>query len=396
MTGRSVRRVTYVALLLAMCLVAASCGGDDSGNSAASDSNEPIVFAVVGPLTGENAIYGTNLENGVRLAVDEINQGGGIDGREVEIKTFDDKCDPTEAATVAQRVAQDETIFAVMGPVCSSAALAALPIYQRAGLSVLSGSTTSPQLTEESFDNFARTIPSDTAQGEDMASLAIDILGEQDVATLFASDDYAQPINAVVETHVDELGATLTAAETYTPSSTKDFTPQLTKIANTDADALLMIGYFSDMGTMVSQLGRVGLEQMNLIGSAGIAQPDYVKLGGDATEDSIIFSYYDPDNPLPANEELVSLFEDEYEELPNEQAAFGYELPFIYKQAIEEGASQEDLTEFVRQVTYEGPTGVTKFDENGDVEGKAGVVLKVTGGELKLDTELTEQVNAES
>jgi branched-chain amino acid transport system substrate-binding protein len=382
-------------VVITLALLATGCGGGDS-NEAATGDEGPIVFAVVGPLTGENAAYGTNLENGVRLAVDEINEKGGIDGREVEIKTFDDKCDATEAATVAQRVAQDESIFAVMGPVCSSAALAALPIYQRAGLSVLSGSTTSPQLTEEAFDNFSRTIPSDTAQGQDMARLAIDILDAQSVATLYASDDYAQPINAVVETEIGELGATLTTAETYTPSSTKDFTPQLTKIANDDVDALLMIGYFSDMGTMVSQLGRVGLEEVTLIGSAGIAQDDYVKLGGDATEGSIIFSYYDPDNPLPANQELVKRFEDEYGDLPNEQSAFGYELPFIYKQAIEDGAEQENLTEFVRKVTFEGPTGVTKFDENGDVVGKAGVVLTVTDGELKLDTELTEQVNAAS
>jgi branched-chain amino acid transport system substrate-binding protein len=395
MTRFSVRRLIRACLVLTLGLLAASCGGEASSDSAGGEQG-PLVFAVVGPLTGENAIYGTNLKNGVKLAVDEINEGGGIEGRTVQIKTFDDKCEPTEAATVAQRVVQEESIFAVMGPVCSSAALAALPIYQRAGLSVLSGSTTSPQLTKEAFDNFSRTIPSDTAQGRDMAELAIEILDAQEVATIYASDDYAQPINSVVEGEIEELGATLTTAETYTPSQTKDFTPQLTKIADGNVDALLMIGYFSDMGTMVSQLNRVGLENVRLVGSAGIAQPDYVKLGGQATEGSIIFSYYDPANPLPANKELVKRFKAAYGEEPNEQAAFGYELPFIYREAIEAGGTQEDLTDYVRDVHYEGPTGVTEFDENGDVIGKAGVVLTVTDGNLSLDNDLTQQVNAGS
>lgn len=364
---------------------AASEAGTEGGG-------EPITFAVAGPLTGDNAIYGTNLERGVQLAVDELNEAGGIGGRPVEIEVFDDRCDPTEAASVAQRIASGE-FFGVIGHVCSSSTLAGLPIYDRAGLTVVSGSSTAPNVTQEGYANFSRTIPNDSSQGVAAAQLAIELLGHERVAIVYASDDYGQGLYEEANAAIAELGGTVAGAETYTPAETQDFTPQLTALAAEEPEALVMLGYFNDMGTMVGQLDRAGLAEVTLIGAAGVAQPDYVELGGEATEGTYLLSYYDPASPLPANEEFVQRFEEAYGEPPNEQAAFGYEVPFIYAQAIEAGATEQDAAEFVRDVTYEGPTGSTAFDENGDVVGKSGVVLVVQDGELVLDEELTTQLN---
>lgn len=400
----------WSALLIVLVLLLAACGGGSAtpgettgraetpaGTEAAAGETaaegEAIRFAVVGPLTGENAVYGTNLERGVQLGVAELNDAGGIGGQQVQVETFDDRCDPTEAANVAQRITSDGSFFGVIGHVCSSSTLAGLPIYDRAGMAVVSGSSTAPNVTQQGFDNFARTIPSDSAQGVAAAQLAIDVLGSDRVAIVYASDDYGQGLYEEASTAITELGGTVAGAETYTPGQTQDFTAQLTTIAGQDPGALLMLGYYNDMGTMVSQLERAGLSEVQLIGAAGVAQPDYAELGGEATEGTYLLSYYDPASPLPANAEFVERFEAEYGEPPNEQAAFGYEVPFIYAQAIENGATPEDAAQRIREVTYEGPTGSTAFDENGDVTGKAGVVLLVEGGELTLDEELTTQLN---
>ncbi|HSJ54414.1 MAG TPA: ABC transporter substrate-binding protein, partial [Anaerolineae bacterium] len=101
---------------------------------AAAPSGEPILFGMVAPMTGDAADYGVQLETGVRLAIDEINAAGGIDGRPVELEICDDKCDPYEASLCAQKMTANEDVMAVIGHVCSSCTLAGGPIYEKAGL----------------------------------------------------------------------------------------------------------------------------------------------------------------------------------------------------------------------------------------------------------------------
>jgi branched-chain amino acid transport system substrate-binding protein len=377
------------ALLLAGTVALSGCGGDDAGGG--DSGGDTYTFAVVGPLTGDTAAYGTNLVKGVQLAVDEINAGGGASGKKLAIKSFDDKCNPTEAANVASRVASDRSIFGVMGHVCSSATLAGLPIYERSGLAVVSGSSTAPKVTDPPHANFSRTIPSDAIQGAQSVAFTASTLNRKRIAIIYSADDFGQGLHAAAVEQVPASGAQLVGDVTYTPSTTKDFTPQLTKLAAARPEALLMLGYYNDMGTMVTQLGRAGLSDVALVGCAGIAQPDYAKLGGRAAEGTTILSYYDPANPLPANQAFVKRFREKYGTDPNEQAAYGYELPFVYKAAIESGADRAGLAEAVRKVTYQGPTGTTAFTDAGDVKGKVGVVLRVGGGKLVLDPALTKQ-----
>ncbi|MBN1317058.1 MAG: ABC transporter substrate-binding protein, partial [Anaerolineales bacterium] len=110
---------------------------EEPAEEAAAPTGEPIVFGMVAPMTGDAAEYGTQLESGVRLAIDEINANGGIDGRPVELEICDDKCDPYEASMCAQRMVASDDIFAVIGHVCSSCTLAGGPIYEEAGLTVM-------------------------------------------------------------------------------------------------------------------------------------------------------------------------------------------------------------------------------------------------------------------
>jgi branched-chain amino acid transport system substrate-binding protein len=381
------------ALLLVLMMLLTACGGTNGGaDQGSGGEGGTVTFGVSGPLTGDAASYGENLKRGIDLAVEEINKQGGIDGQQVELRYYDDKCDPTEGANVASRIAADDSIFAMLGPVCSSTAQAMLPVLERANLSVLSGSTSSPLLSG-AFPNFARTIPSDAQVAVNMANLAVSVLDHQNIAILYASDDFGQPIKEGIEAQVEELGGSIVAAESFVPAKTKDFTPALTKIAAKNPDAVMMVGYYNDVGLALSQFANAGLNDVPTVSTPGVDHPDFIKLAGDAAEDQIVFSYYNFSSQLPANVEFVEAFQKKYNELPNEQAAYGYELPFIYKAAIEDGATSEDLIEKVKTITYEGPTGTTSFQENGDVEGKAGVVLRVEDGEFVADLDLTEQVS---
>jgi branched-chain amino acid transport system substrate-binding protein len=363
----------------------AACSGADS-----SGGGDTLTVAVVGPFSGDNATYGSTQLNGVNLALTEINARGGIGGKKIVIEKFDDKCDPTEAANVASRIASDDKYFAVLGHLCSSATLAALPVYERAGVSVISASATNPSISKQGYSHFSRNISTDDIQGAQAIAFAKSI-GKSRIGVVYASDDYGQGLYDTAVKQAKTAGVEIVAAETFTPTSTKDYTPALTKIGAAKPDVLLLFGYYNDMGGLVSQIGRTSLAGVQLVGAAGTAQPDYVKLGGSATEGTYLLSYYDPANPLPANATYVKAYQQAYPgETPNEQAAYWYEVPFILKAAVEDqGGTKKNLTEAIRKVVYEGPTGTTKFNENGDVVGKVGVVSRVKDQKIVLDPELT-------
>jgi branched-chain amino acid transport system substrate-binding protein len=358
---------------------------------------ESLNFAVIGPMSGDNAVYGVALQRGTQLAAKQINEAGGVSGNQVELEFLDTQCQATQAASAAAKIAADPNVFAVIGDVCSSASLAAMPIFYRAGLTQVSGSSTSPKITQvvkdSGYDNFARVIPSDAQQAVKMVDLASKVLGKKRIAILYASDDFGQQLYGYQQPAIEASGVELVAAETYTPTQTKNFTPQLTNIASANPDVLLIDGYYNDAGAAVSQLARSGLGNITVINSAGVDQTDYIKLGGEATEGTYVFTYYNPSSSLEANQAFVKAFEAEYSEKPNEQAAYGYEIPFIYKLAVEQGATKETLAKTVRGISFDGPTGTTRFDENGDVLGKSGAVMMVKDGQFIVDVELTQALN---
>lgn len=389
---------------LAGCSTAASTtqpsaaqGAAATGGAAATAGTAAgYTFAVIGPFSGDNAQYGVNLQKGVQLAADQINASGGIKGKQLQLEFLDTQCTATGAATAAAKIAADPSVFAVIGDVCSSATLAALPILARAGISEFSGDSSSPQITDvvkqNGYTNFARTIPSDDVVAKNLVKLAATFLGKKRIAVIYSNDGFGQGIWAYQQPAIPALGATLADAESYTPSTTKDFTPQLTKIAAAKPDALIIDGYYNDAGPMVAQMARVGLQDIPVICSAGIDQAGFIQLGGAAAEGAYVFTYYSPTNPSPANQKFVADFKAKYNGMPNEQAAYGYELPFILKQAIEQGATRGNLAQVVKGLTFVGPTGTTSFDSNGDVIGKGAVVLQVQSGTFVVNTAATAAV----
>lgn len=392
-------------LALAACSSAGTTtqAPSDTGSSAsapaASASNagpDSYTFAVIGPFSGDNAAYGVNLQKGVQLAVDQINAAGGIKGKQVQLQFLDTLCGATGAATAASKIAADPSVFAVIGDVCSSATLAALPILARAGVSEFSGDSSSPKITDavktNGYTNFARTIPSDDVVAKNLVKLAVNFLGKKKIATIYSNDGFGQGIWAYQQPAITALGATLADAESYTPSTTKDFTPQLTKIAASKPDALIIDGYYNDAGPMVAQMARAGLSGIPVICSAGIDQTGFIQLGGAAAEGAYVFTYYTPSDPNPANQKFVADFKAKYSLDPNEQAAYGYELPSILKQAIEQGATRDNLAQIVRGLTFSGPTGTTSFDANGDVVGKGAVVLQVQSGNFVVNSAATASI----
>jgi branched-chain amino acid transport system substrate-binding protein len=333
-------------------------------------------------MTGDAADYGNQLETGVRMAIEEINAAGGIDGRPVDLKICDDKCDPYEGSMCAQRMANDKEIFAVIGHVCSSCTLAGGPIYEEAGLTAMTVSSTNPEITQKGWKHVFRTIAHDGLQGPLMAEFATEELGAANLAIMYANHDYGKGLLDATLPAVPDLGGEVVAVETYAPGVDKDFSAQLTKIAHAEPEALLLLTDYAEGGMISKQRLAAGLEDIPVIASAGNQHQQFIDLGGDGAEGAFVTAYFDPERPDPQIQEFVDKYMAKYDHMPSEQAGYGYEAPYIFKQAIEKGATPETLHQVLHDVEYDGLTGVTKFDENNDVSGKGQHILIVEDGEF--------------
>ncbi len=370
-----------VGLLVCLALVASSCG--PAATPTPTPAPEPIVFGMVAPMTGDAADYGVQLETGVRLAIEEINAAGGIAGRPVELVVCDDKCDPYEASMCAQKMVADKRIFAIIGHVCSSCTLAGAPIYEQAGLTVMTVSSTNPVITKKGWKHVFRTIAHDGMQGPLMAQFAVQELGAKRLAIMYASHDYGKGLLDATLPEIPKLGAEAVAVETYVPGVDKDFSAQLTKIAQAKPEALLLLTDYAEGGMITKQRLAAGLGNVPVVASAGNQHEQFIQLGGEGAEGAYVMVYFDPEKPDPKTQEFVKKYKEKYGgKMPSEQAGYGYEAPYIYKQAIEMGATKENLHEFMHKVQYDGLTGVTKFDETGDVTGKGQAILIVKGGQF--------------
>ena len=172
------RQIT--ALFLAGVLAVSSltaCGSSDSASSDgstadAATSGDTLKIGLVAPISGDNGQYGTSQKQGYELAIKEINEAGGVDGKMLELETYDDQGDAQKAAAGAQKFADDDSILAVGGSCLSSCTLAMVPIIDDAGLPDLVVSSSSPSLTGSS-DYFFRMSVQDAAVGPQIADVIL-------------------------------------------------------------------------------------------------------------------------------------------------------------------------------------------------------------------------------
>ncbi len=364
-----------IILLLSCALMFA--GGQ---NDAATNT---ILIGAQAPFTGDNALHGDHFKKALEMAGEEINAKGGIGGKKVTFTYADDKSDPKEAALVAQKFATMSNLFCVLGPIQSSCALAALPIYQKAKLVLMSPSNTNPKVTKMNYTNYFRIIPTDDMAGPYIAQVAIDDFKAKKVSVIFNNDDYGRGTKDILVDSVRKMGGEVLSEDAITGGVDKEFTPILTRIQSLNPDAVALIVEYIDCSLILRQAYALGLKSL-FIGGSSIQHPEIAKLAGpEAAEGLIAVVYYDPFNNDPVSLDYTKRFKEKYGMVPTEMSGFGYDLPYIVKQAYEEwgGTTRDALPAALHKVVYKGVTGTTKFDEKGDVVGKKPVVLIIKNGQ---------------
>src|SRR4249920_2428574 len=250
--------MTPIALAVVAALGLAACGKEESKPAEAAKAAAPpgitIMIGHVGPLTGGIAHLGKDNENGARLAIEQANEAKiQIDGKEAKfvLVAEDDQADPKVGATVAQKLV-DAKVAGVVGHLNSGTSIPASPIYNQAGIPVISGSATNPKLTEQGFKVTFRTVGRDDQQGPAIASYLAATAKPKSVAVIDDATAYGEGIADEVEKTLKAAGVKVLAREKGTDKTT-DWKAVLTKLKGRAADAVFYGGMDATGGPLLKQ-----------------------------------------------------------------------------------------------------------------------------------------------
>jgi len=382
MTAASIglRRLGFV--LAGVLGAALACGGGSETSS--PGGAEPIRVGHFASLTGDTATFGQSTDGGIRLAVEEINAGGGVLGRPLEVVSEDDRSVTEEARTAAQKLIQRDEVVALLGEVASSRSLAAAPEAQRASVPMISPASTNPKVTEVG-DYVFRTCFIDPFQGAVMARFAFEDLKARRVAILSDfKQDYSVGLADFFRKKFKELGGEIVADERYT-SGDIEFRAQLTTIRAAKPEAVFVPGYYTELGLIAKQARELGLE-VPLLGGDGWDSAKTLEIGGDAVEGYYFSNHYAADSDSPKVQDFVRRFEAKYGSKPDAMAALGYDAAGILADAIRRAGSTDGpaLRDAIAATKdYDGVTGRITIDGERNAR-KDAVVLKIDGGRFRF------------
>ncbi|MHB9094382.1 MAG: ABC transporter substrate-binding protein [Eubacteriales bacterium] len=379
-------KTAVATLVIGGLLVFSGCGSKDSQTGGSNDtSSSTIKIGWVAPLTGSSADNGQQMLNGAKLAAKQINDAGGINGKQIEIVPQDDKSDPKEAANIANKFTNDQGIVAVLGNYNSSCGLAGAPIYTEAKLPIVHVGT-SPAFTEQNYPYAFRISVTDAFQGKFVSDW---INGDKHnkVAILYENDDYGRGLKDVVTKEVTTLGGKVAASESYMLGETKDYTAILTNVKNSGADVLFVGGLYTEAALISKQMKQLNLN-IPIYGTDGIFENMLIKLGGDAVEGvraSGLFSSADTD---PKVQGFVKDYQAAYNSVPGTYAVFDYDATKLLAEVIKQvGTDRTKIKEYLDKMPtpYSGVTGDIVFNNTHDAERSGGMKrLIVKGGQWTL------------
>lgn len=360
---------TTAGIAITSTLSACSASPGGAGGSGGSDG-DTIRLGVNYELSGGVATYGQASVAGIKMAVDEINEAGGVDGKQVELVEYDNKSDAAEATTLATRLMSQDGVLACMGPATSGNFKATIPVAEDSKIPVVSGSATADDVTVDADgvkDYAFRICFNDSFQGNIMAKFAFENLsGATAVIIQDNSSDYASGLASAFESEYTNLGGEVVATEGFTAGDT-DFNSILTRLRGQSFDVVYLPGYYQEAGLIIKQARELGIDAP-ILGADGFDSPTLLELAGAAPLNDVYFTnHYSPIDEDPAVVEFISAFEEANGEQPNAFHALGYDLGKFVIDAV--GRASELTGEAVKNAMAEtkgftGVTGTFDMDEN--------------------------------
>lgn len=353
---------------------------------ACTKKSDEILVGEYGSMTGNNATFGLSTNKGIRMAIDEINEKGGVKGKKIKLISLDDQGKPEEAAAVVTRLITQEKVIAVIGEVASSLSRAAAPIAQQHKVPMISPSSTNPEVTKVG-DYVFRVCFIDPFQGYVMAKFAIENLKIKKAAILRdVKNDYSVGLADVFAAEFKKMGGEIVADQSY-QAGDPDFKAQLTQVRSKNPEALFVPGYYTEVGLIARQAQELGIKAP-LLGGDGWDSSKLHEIGKKAINGSYYSNHYTTESTDPAVQNFIKKFQAKFNEVPDGLAALGYDAALILAQAMERSKDLNSTNirdEIAKTKDFPGVTGKISLNEERNAV-KSAVVVQVEDEKRKFIT----------
>lgn len=339
---------------------------EGSGEKTESASGETIKIGYFGPLTGGTAQAGQAAQNGVQIAINQLNENGGVNGQQLELISYDDKSSPEEAVKAATKLVQSDKVNAIFGSLHSANVQAAAPVIEESKTVCVAGGT-SPSWLEQGNKYLFRSISNSTISAKQLAQYA-DAQGYKKVALFTSNDEYGISGADEFKKASEQYGIEFVASETMT-NGDRDFTGQFAKINAAKPDATFIWCLGDDLGAVTKQLRQSGFDGP-ILGSESYTLPEILENAGDATNNVYFAAQYlvyeDPEEAPEDNmKEFLTAYMDEYGAAPMSDNAFrAYDGVMMIAKAMEDSGavSGEELRDAYNNIDgYEGLAGTFSY-----------------------------------
>jgi len=338
------------------------------GAAVAGDALADVKIAVGGPMTGGSAAFGAQLKQGTEQAVADINAAGGILGQKLVLTNGDDRADPKEGVSVANKFAADGVKY-VIGHFNSGVTIPASEVYQENGILEITPAATNPKVTDRSMWNIFRVCGRDDQQGVVAGALIAEKFKGKHIAIVHDKTTYGQGLAEETRKAINAKGLKEVFFEGVNKDD-KDFTALVSKLKAANPDLVYWGGLHDTGGLILRQMRDQGLKTP-MMGGDGMADDEFAAIAGPGAEGTLMTFSPDP-RTNPKNKEIVDLFRQKRGFEPQAYTLYSYAAVQIIKQAAEQAKSVDPKK--VAEVMHSGKVfntvlGDVSFDKKGDITG---------------------------
>jgi len=338
------------------------------GAAVAGHALADVKIAVGGPMTGGSAAFGAQLKQGTEQAVADINAAGGILGQKLVLTNGDDRADPKEGVSVANKFAADGVKF-VIGHFNSGVTIPASEVYQENGILEITPAATNPKVTDRSMWNIFRVCGRDDQQGVVAGALIAEKFKGKHIAIVHDKTTYGQGLAEETRKAINAKGLKEVFFEGVNKDD-KDFTALVSKLKAANPDLVYWGGLHDTGGLILRQMRDQGLKTP-MMGGDGMADDEFAAIAGPGAEGTLMTFSPDP-RTNPKNKEIVDLFRQKRGFEPQAYTLYSYAAVQIIKQAAEQAKSVDPKK--VAEVMHSGKVfntvlGDVSFDKKGDITG---------------------------
>lgn len=391
---KKIKALTAIGLTAAMLLTA--CGSQTPDENTAEESSRPVTeentegsestdiaeesaetspplagdtikIGIYTPLTGASAEVGTNITNNLELAVDEINEAGGICGKPVELVFSDSQNDAKQAVQITQSYIEDESILAIITGGNSTCDLASAPYCQDAGLVLLASMSSNAALTPVG-DYIFSIAGRSTAETPAAIKVCTEYYGDTKLAVFYENSEWGVGVNDLALEVAGDYGAEIVDSEQFSADET-DYSAILSKARNAGTEAIIIVSQYAAAGNIVNQIKDMGWD-VDIAGTPAVANKNFADLVGENGNGVVCFASMAFSDSYPRSMEYYDKFYGRYNVAPTNHAA-AYEALTLLAQAANtcgDNLSRETLRDAIASVKdFQGLNGDFSIEEDGNI-----------------------------